>query len=162
MGLFGSRNKKAASEGPVGTVTLSNGETYEIAGRVDCLGDNCPRPQLMTRKALQAAAQNDVIEVLRVTATVSQADNTAFLVEVHQGGLFVVAGFDDDEKKYLLGSQCMSTLFPYAREVVSELSVRGGFPPLLLSPVNFDALYHQHMQRQQDRQDATEAAPQVQ
>jgi tRNA 2-thiouridine synthesizing protein A len=64
MGLFGSRNNKAASEGPVGKVTLSNGETYEIAGRVDCLGDNCPRPQLMTRKALQAAAQNDVIEVL--------------------------------------------------------------------------------------------------
>ena len=111
----------------------------------------------------QQKIDGDLFEVvLRVTATVTHADNTAFLVEVHQGGLFVVAGFDDDEKKYLLGSQCMSTLFPYAREVVSELSVRGGFPPLLLSPVNFDALYHQHMQRQQDRQDDTEAAPKVQ
>ena len=63
MGLFGSRNKKAPEE-PVGKVTLSNGQTYEIAARVDCLGDNCPRPQLMTRKALQAAASDDVIEVL--------------------------------------------------------------------------------------------------
>ncbi len=111
----------------------------------------------------QEHIEGDLFEVvLRVTATVSHADATAFLVEVQQGGLFVVAGFSDDEKKYLLGSQCMSTLFPYAREVVSELSVRGGFPPLLLSPVNFDALYHQHLQRQQDRQGDTEAATQAQ
>jgi len=111
----------------------------------------------------QEHIEGDLFEVvLRVTATVSHADATAFLVEVQQGGLFVVAGFEDDEKKYLLGSQCMSTLFPYAREVVSELSVRGGFPPLLLSPVNFDALYHQHLQRQQDRQGDTEAATQAQ
>ena len=56
----------------------------------------------------------------------------------------------------------MSTLFPYAREIVSDLSVRGGFPPLLLTPVNFDALFQQHMQRQQSRQDETEAATQAQ
>ncbi len=111
----------------------------------------------------QQHIDGDLFEVvLRITATVSHQDSTAFLVEVHQGGVFLVAGFDDDEKKYLLGSQCMSTLFPYAREVVSDLSVRGGFPPLLLSPVNFDALYQQHLQRQQDRQQDTEAAPQVQ
>lgn len=100
--------------------------------------------------------------VLRITATVTQQDSTAFLVEVQQGGLFTIAGFDDDEKKFLLGTQCMSTLFPYAREIISDLSVRGGFPPLLLTPVNFDALYHQHLQRQQEAQDDAEAAPQVQ
>ncbi len=111
----------------------------------------------------QQHIDGDLYEVvLRITATVSHADSTAFLVEVHQAGLFALAGFEDDEKGYLLGSQCMSTLFPYAREVVSDLSVRGGFPPLLLSPVNFDALYQQHLQRQQDRQQDTEAAPQVQ
>ena len=111
----------------------------------------------------QNQVEGDLFEVvLRITATVSHNDNTAFLVEVQQGGLFVIAGFDDDERKYLLGSQCMSTLFPYARELVSDMSVRGGFPPLLLSPVNFDALYHQHLQRQQDRQEEPEAAPQVQ
>ena len=111
----------------------------------------------------QQQVDGDLYEVvLIITATVSHEETTAFLVEVQQGGLFVISGFEEDEKKYLLGAQCMSTLFPYAREVVSELSVRGGFPPLLLSPVNFDALYHQHLQRQQDRQDDTEAAPQVQ
>jgi len=111
----------------------------------------------------QKHLEGDLHEVvLRVTATVNHNDSTAFLVEVQQAGVFLIAGFGDDEKKYLLGSQCMSTLFPYAREAVSDLVVRGGFPPLLLSPVNFDALFHQHMQRQQDRQDDTEAAPQLQ
>jgi preprotein translocase subunit SecB len=111
----------------------------------------------------QKQIDGDLYEVvLSVTATVTQGESTAFLVEVHQGGLFVVSGFDDQEKQYLLGSQCMSTLFPYAREIVSDLSVRGGFPPLLLSPVNFDALYQQHLQRQQTRQAETEAETQAQ
>ena len=97
----------------------------------------------------QRHVDGDLYEaVLCVTATVTQDDSTAFLVEVHQAGLVTIAGFDDEEKKYLLGSQCMSVLFPYLREVVSDLSTRGGFPPLILSPVNFDALYHQHVQQQ--------------
>ena len=103
----------------------------------------------------QRQVEGDLYEaVLCVTATVTHQDSTAFLVEVHQAGLVTIAGFDDEEKKYLLGSQCMSVLFPYLREVVSDLSTRGGFPPLILSPVNFDALYHQHMQQQQAEQEA--------
>ena len=100
--------------------------------------------------------------VLSVTATVTQEEKTAFLVEVHQAGIFLLSGFDDEERKYLLGSQCMGTLFPYAREAVSDLSVRGGFPPLLLSPVNFDALYQQHLQRQQAGEGETGAEKQAQ
>jgi len=111
----------------------------------------------------QKHIEGDLHEVvLSVTATVTHEESTAFLVEVHQAGLFALTGFTEEEKKFLLGTQCMSTLYPYAREVVSDLTVRGGFPPLLLSPVNFDALYQQHMQRQQSRQDETEAAPQEQ
>ena len=111
----------------------------------------------------QKHIEGDLYEVvLSITATVTHEESTAFLVEVQQGGLFLLTGFTEEEKKYLLGTQCMSTLFPYAREVVSDLSVRGGFPPLLLAPVNFDALYQQHLQRQQSRQDETEAAPQEQ
>jgi preprotein translocase subunit SecB len=86
--------------------------------------------------------------VLTVTATVKHQDKTAYLVEVQQAGIFAVFGFNDNDKKYLLGSQCMNILFPYARETISDLTTRGGFPPLILSPVNFDALYQQHMQRQ--------------
>ena len=96
--------------------------------------------------------------VLCVTVTVSQEDKTLFLVEVHQAGLVSISGFDEEEKKYLLGSQCMTILFPYAREVVSDLSIRGGFPPVILSPVNFDALYQQHMQQQQAATEDAEVA----
>jgi preprotein translocase subunit SecB len=91
--------------------------------------------------------------VLRITATVSHQDNTAFLIEVHQAGLFGLTGFEEEERNYLLGSQCMNILFPYAREVISEMSNRGGFPPLILAPVNFDALYQQHIQKQNEKQD---------
>ncbi len=101
----------------------------------------------------QKHIDGDVYEVvLSVTLTVSHEETTAFLVEVHQAGLFEVAGFDDEQKNFLLGSQCMTILFPYAREAVSDLSVRGGFPPLTMSPVNFDALYQQHQQQKQAQQ----------
>lgn len=86
--------------------------------------------------------------VLTITATVKHQDKTAYLVEVQQAGIFAVFGFNDNDKKYLLGSQCTNILFPYARETISDLTTRGGFPPLILSPVNFDALYQQHMQQQ--------------
>ena len=66
--------------------------------------------------------------VLSVTATVKIEDKTAFLVEVHQAGVFQIAGFNEQDTKYILGSQCMNILFPYAREAVSDLTNRGGFP----------------------------------
>lgn len=87
--------------------------------------------------------------VMSVTATVKNNDKTAFLVEVQQAGIFNISGFNEQDVKYILGAQCMNILFPYAREVVSDLTNRGGFPPLLLSPVNFDALYAQALQQQE-------------
>ena len=91
--------------------------------------------------------------VMSVTATVKNNDKTAFLVEVQQAGIFNISGFNEQDVKYILGAQCMNILFPYAREVVSDLTNRGGFPPLLLSPVNFDALYAQAMQQQEAKQE---------
>lgn len=64
MGLFGFGNKDAEPSKPAGQVTLSDGATYPIAATIDCLGDSCPRPQLMTKKAVGKAATADVIEVL--------------------------------------------------------------------------------------------------
>ncbi|MCZ6487667.1 MAG: protein-export chaperone SecB [Gammaproteobacteria bacterium] len=94
--------------------------------------------------------------VLTVTATVKQQEKTAFLVEVQQAGVFAIVGFDENERNYILSSQCMSILFPYAREAISDLTSRGGFPPLVLTPVNFDALYKQHVQQQADKEQAAE------
>jgi len=101
----------------------------------------------------------DIYEaVLSITATVSIEDETAFLIEVHQAGLFQISGFEDEQKSYLLGSQCMNILFPYAREVISDMSVRGGFPSLVMAPVNFDALYQQHLQQKHEEQGEATAA----
>jgi preprotein translocase subunit SecB len=97
--------------------------------------------------------EGDLYEaVLSLTATVKLEEKTTFLIEVHFAGVFGITGFDEDEQKYLLGGQCMNVLFPYVREVVSDMTIRGGFPPLILSPVNFDALYQQHIQKKQAEQ----------
>ena len=98
---------------------------------------------------------NSMYEVsLTITVTVKIADSTAYLVEVNQAGIFSVAGFSDQEMGPMLGSFCPNILFPYAREVVSDLVSKGGFPQLILAPVNFDALYMQHLQQAQQSPEA--------
>jgi preprotein translocase subunit SecB len=93
--------------------------------------------------------ENSMFEVaLIVTITVKNGDTTAYLVEVNQAGIFVLGGFTDDEMGPMLASFCPNILFPYAREVISDLVTKGGFPQMLLAPVNFDALYSQHLQQQ--------------
>ncbi len=86
---------------------------------------------------------------LTVNVTVNLGDKTAYLVELTQAGVFSVIGFEENEMGPMIGSYCPNILFPFAREAVSELVVKGGFPPMLLAPVNFDALYLQHLQQQQ-------------
>jgi len=79
--------------------------------------------------------------VLTVTVSAKQTDKTLFLVEVKQAGAFVMANLSDDDTKRAIASIAPGILFPYARAVVSQLVSQGGFPQLLLPPVNFDALY---------------------
>ncbi len=86
---------------------------------------------------------------LSVTVTVKCKETTAYLVEVTQSGIFSLEGFSEEEMGPMVGSFCPNILFPYAREVVSDIVAKGGFPQLLLSPVNFDALYAQHLQQAQ-------------
>src|SRR5579863_509398 len=79
--------------------------------------------------------------VLTVTVSAKHGDLTLFLVEVKQAGAFSMQNLSPDELKRAVGSICPNVLFPYARAVVSHLVSQGGFPQLLLPPVNFDALY---------------------
>ncbi len=88
--------------------------------------------------------------VLGVTATVKIQESTAFLVEVHQAGVFNAQGFNEQELGQVLGAVCPNILFPFAREAVADLVNKGGFPQLVLQPVNFDLLYMQEMQRRQE------------
>ena len=91
--------------------------------------------------------ENDVYEcVLTVTATVKLGEEVAYLCEIKQAGLFLVRGFDEQRLGPMLGSFCPNLLFPFAREEIASLVQKGGFPQLLLDPVNFDALYAQHVQ----------------
>ena len=104
-----------------------------------------------------AVLGEDIYEViLTVTATVKVEDKTAFLAEVHQAGIFVLKGHEPDALQRLQHVYCLSTLYPYVSAALSDLVTRGGFPPLLLVPVNFAALYAKKQQQQDS--DQNEAA----
>ena len=92
--------------------------------------------------------------VLTVTVTAKVGDKTMFLVEAAQAGIFVARNIPPQELEAVLGIACPNILFPYVREVISDTVVRAGFPPVILSPVNFEAIY----QAQRDPQPAVAAA----
>lgn len=89
--------------------------------------------------------------VLALTVTAKLGEKTAYLAEVQQAGVFSLAGFNEQDLGGMLHSFCPNILFPYAREVISDLVSKGSFPQLLLAPINFDALYAQHLQQQQSQ-----------
>ncbi|WP_106418929.1 protein-export chaperone SecB [Salinicola tamaricis] len=86
----------------------------------------------------------------------NEDDATAFLVEVEQAGLFRIAGLDGAQLDHTLGAFCPNVLFPYARECIDSLVGRGSFPPLMLAPVNFEAMYAQKQQRAAQARDTTQ------
>ncbi len=96
--------------------------------------------------------ENNYEVVLIVTVTVKNSDETAFLAEVHQAGIFQILNVPEEHLGPIMGIQCPNVLFPYARETMSDLVNRGSFPQLLLTPVNFEQLYMQHMQQIQQEQ----------
>ncbi len=99
-------------------------------------------------KALQL--EDAVYEVtLTITITAKSGDQTAYLVEVNQAGVFGISqNYNTEERAWFLGVYCPKLLFPYARQAIADLVLKGGFPPLILAPVNFDAIYHDVRQRQ--------------
>ena len=102
---------------------------------------------------------DDLYEVclnISVETTLEDSDDVAFICEVKQAGVFTISGLDDMQMAHCLTSQCPNMLFPYARELVSNLVNRGTFPALNLSPVNFDALFVEYLQRQQQEQESAE------
>lgn len=96
--------------------------------------------------------QDDVYEVVLVlTAEALLEDQPAFLVEVHQAGIFTAKDFQDPQLEQLLATVCPNILFPYAREAIDNLVTKGSFPALMLSPINFDALYAQQKAQAQQQ-----------
>ncbi len=98
---------------------------------------------------------------LSVTVTAKIGEETAFLCEVQQAGIFVIGDMPEQNKAQMIGAFCPNTLFPYARETISNLVNRGTFPPLNLAPVDFNSIFAAYMQkRAQQAQDKQDQAPQ--
>ncbi|WP_237057385.1 protein-export chaperone SecB [Microbulbifer sediminum] len=99
-----------------------------------------------------AKIEDDLYEVaLTLTITVKLEDETAFLVEVQQAGLFAIKGMEGQQLAQALNTACPQILFPYAREVVDNVVTKGSFPALMLPPINFDALFAAAMQQAQQQ-----------
>ena len=95
---------------------------------------------------------SDIHEVvLKITVTNKIDDKVVFLVEISQAGLFTIKGFTDEQINAFAGVMCPQILFPYAREAISDLIGRGGFPLLYLAPINFEALYQQKTKEELDK-----------
>ena len=93
--------------------------------------------------------------LLTVTVTAKAKEKTLFLAEVGQAGIFVIRNIPEADMEPVLGIACPNILYPYVREVISDLVGRAGFPPVVLSPVNFEALYQAQKQAQAEQQPAS-------
>src|SRR3990170_7880522 len=113
------------------------------------MSNDAPQLEVQLSQAVQSL-DGALFEVtLNVTVTAKAGDKTVFLVEVAQAGIFQIRNVPQSELDPILGMVCPNVLFPYARETVSDTVNRAGFPPVLLAPVNFEALYQQRMAEQQ-------------
>ena len=146
-----SEVSNAGQDGNTGNVQVS----LQIVYLKDCSYESPNGPRLPGNQPwepkfqlnMNTAAEEigtDVREVcLTITLEAKQGDATLYLVEVKQAGVFSMSGASVEDLKRLIGSFCPSVLFPYAREAVSDLITKGGFPSFLLPLVNFDALFTQ-------------------
>ena len=112
-------------------------------------GEWKPEVNVQLNSSNQVVGQDVYEVVLNITITAKQNEKTAFLVEVKQAGLFALSGFPKENLEGMLGAYCPEALFPFAREAVADFVNKGGFPPLILTPINFNALYTQQVQQQQ-------------
>jgi len=100
------------------------------------------QPKLGLDVDVRHQALNDALVevVLKLSVTVTTEDETAFLIEVQQAGIFAITGFDDVTRTQILGAMCPNILFPYAREIIDMLAVKASSPAPMLAPINFDAM----------------------
>ena len=108
-----------------------------------------PQMDVNLSTASQSLGENLYQTSITVTVTAKTADKTMFLVECSQAGIFRIQNVPDDQLPMVLGIGCPNIVFPYLRETISDVVIRAGFPPVLLNPVNFEALYQQQLAQQQ-------------
>jgi preprotein translocase subunit SecB len=97
----------------------------------------------LNTKSSAIDAEGNFEVVLSITITAKNEEETAFLIEVQQAGIFYIRGFDEEDQRRILSTAAPNVLFPYARENIDSICVKGGFPAIMMAPVNFDVLYQQ-------------------
>lgn len=116
-----------------------------------------PAVDVQVQTSVSQAGENYQV-LLSVSVTAKLEEDLAFLVEIQQAGIFLLKNITEvSERNALLGAYCPNMLFPYAREAVSDMIGKAGFPPILLQPINFEAVYQQSLQQQRARE--VEAGP---
>jgi len=107
--------------------------------------------KLNLAQKVENLAENVHEVVLTVTVTANLDGKTAYLAEVQQAGIFSLVGLNEQAYHAVLNTLCPSTLFPYARRLITDLVAEGGFPPLVLQPINFDQIYAQRLREAQEQ-----------
>jgi preprotein translocase subunit SecB len=119
-------------------------QVFQEAGQADI--------KMSLAQKVEDLGENQFEVVLTVTVTASVGEKTAYLAEVAQAGIFMVSGFNEQSAHAVMNTMCPNTLFPYSRQLISTLVAEGGFPPLVLQPVNFEQMYAQRMQQVMEEQ----------
>ena len=116
------------------------------------------QPQIEIDLGTRASRLEDTRFEVVLTLTVEARDDerTLLIVELQQAGIFRIAGMDEATRRQALAVACPNVLFPYARETIDQLTVKGNFPPFMLAPVNFEALYADAQKRRETEQSQAE------
>jgi preprotein translocase subunit SecB len=124
--------------------------SFEVPHAPEIFQDQNPQQvQLNLSQKVSNFAQDLYEVVLTVTVTCKAGERTAYLAEVQQAGVFTLTGFQAEQLQGVLATYCPHVLYPYARQVIGDLVINGGFPPFLMQPINFEQLYAEQMRRQQ-------------
>ncbi len=123
------------------------------------LDRNQPEMNVQLHNEASNVGENMYQVDVTVTVTAKIGDKTMFLIEVDQAGIFQISGVPQEDMEPILGIACPNILFPYAREAVSDIATRAGFPPVVLAPVNFEVIYQQRLQAQQAQAQGSHEVP---
>lgn len=127
--------------------------SFEVPGAPAVFNEQLqPQLQMNLNQSVQRLNDNAYEVVLGITLTCNADDKPMYLVEVKQAGVFGLNGFDAQTLDGMLGTHCPNVLYPYARQLISELIQAGGFPPFFLQPINFDALYAEGLRQRASQQ----------
>ena len=145
----------AETNGPAFTVEkiYVKDVSFEVPGGPAIFNEQAqPQLQMNLNQSVQRLNDNAFEVVLGITLTCSANEKTLYVAEVKQAGVFGLAGFDAQTLDAMLGTHCPNVLYPYTRQLISDLIQSGGFPPFYLQPINFDALYAEGLRQRAAQQ----------